>query len=225
MTRKPVFITLEGIEGSGKTTQTSRLVAFMEEMGYECVVTREPGGTLIGKKIRAILLDPENAGLDPLAELLLYAADRAQHIRKVIKPALAEGKAVICDRFADATTVYQGFARGLDLDLIMRIHRIVLNELAPDLTLLFDVTAQTGLARARGAIANGDRDHDESRFENEALAFHERVRNGYLKLARKEPDRFHIIDAGRNADEVTQQMLHIVSQFVKTISRFSTVLK
>ncbi len=209
-----MFITLEGIEGSGKTTQVRHLVDFMQKMGYECLVTREPGGTKVGQKIRTILLDPENTDIDPLTELLLYAADRAQHIRQIIAPALSQGKTVICDRFWDATTVYQGYARGLKLKTIHRLHRIVLDDLMPDLTLLFDLPVSTGLSRALRAVDCGDRDGSETRFEREALVFHERVRNGYLTLAQMAPDRFRIIDAAMNETEVRAQMFHAVNQHI-----------
>lgn len=210
-----MFITLEGIEGSGKTTQVPHLVAFMKEMGYDCLVTREPGGTKIGQKIRAILLDPDNADMDPLTELLLYTADRAQHIRQIISPALSQGKTVICDRFWDATTVYQGYARGLDLGIIHQLHRLVLEEERPDLTLLFDLPVAAGLSRALRAIDNGDRQDSESRFEKETLAFHERVRNGYLTLARLEPDRFRIIDAGMDEMNVRNQLLLLMNDMIR----------
>lgn len=206
-----MFITLEGIEGSGKTTQIQHLVAFVNEMGYECLVTREPGGTEIGRQIRAVLLDPMNKGMSPLAELLLYAADRAQHLYNKVLPALSEGKTVICDRFFDATTVYQGFARGLDMELIAQLHQIVLQGTRPDLTLLFDLPAEMGLARARGAIENGSRTFGESRFEQEAVSFHEKVRKGYLTLAEKEPNRFRIIDASRNEADVARQIIRVLT--------------
>ena len=131
-----MFITLEGIEGSGKTTQAKYMVRFLESKGHDCVMTREPGGTRIGKKIRAILLDPESTDMDPLTELLLYIADRAQHIRELVYPSLSAGKTVICDRFYDATLVYQGFARGLDIGLINQLHQLMFEDLRPDITIL-----------------------------------------------------------------------------------------
>lgn len=206
-----MFITLEGIEGAGKTTQIGPMVRFLEGRGHTCVVTREPGGTRIGRKIRAILLDPDSSDLRPLTELLLYAADRAQHVERLVKPALAEGKTVICDRHFDATTVYQGYARGLDLDLVFQVHRLVLGKLLPDRTLLFDLPARMGLSRAWQAIENGDRTDVETRFEKERLAFHERVRSGYLTLARQAPERFRIIDARQSAGRVTQAVVGALS--------------
>ena len=173
---KNMFITLEGIEGSGKTTQMRHITEYLGSIGIDCITTREPGDTRIGKKIRSILLDPENKGLDSLSELFLYAADRSQHIRERIRPALKEGKTVVCDRFFDATTVYQGFARGIDLDVIDNIHRLVLEDLKPDLTILFDLSPEEGLRRAWKQVHNGARTVAETRFENEALSFHNKVR-------------------------------------------------
>lgn len=206
-----MLITLEGIEGSGKTTQVGHLVDFLKGLGYVCLVTREPGGTAVGQKIRGILLDPANSRLDPLAELLLYAADRAQHIREKLIPALSTGAIVICDRFFDATTVYQGYARGLDREIIHQLHEIVLGDLVPDLTVLFDLSPEVGLRRAGKALEQGDRVASESRFENETLTFHRRVRNGYLDLARSNADRFRIIDAGLDELAVKEQIIKTVS--------------
>ncbi|MBW2435091.1 MAG: dTMP kinase [Deltaproteobacteria bacterium] len=208
-----MFITLEGIEGSGKTTQIDRLAEFFKERGMACVTTRQPGGTVIGENIRSILLNPQNQALEPMAELLLYLADRAQHINEIIKPALAEGKVVLCDRYFDATVVYQGFARGLRVELLLELHRILFENLKPDVTLLLDLSPQQGLERAWQQLSNGQRAGHESRFENESLAFHEKVRAGYLELAKLEPQRFRIIDAGRGAD-------HVFAQISKTLAPF-----
>lgn len=202
-----MFITLEGIEGSGKTTQIRQIRDCIEKSGLECVVTREPGATAIGEKVRAVLLDPKHRGMDPLAELFLYEADRAQHVNTVIRPALSDGKAVICDRFFDATVVYQGYARGLDLELIDHLHASILGDLRPDVTFLLDLAPEVGLARAWNQIDNGTRTESESRFEEEHLSFHRKVREGYLTCARKEPDRFVVIDAARDADDVSQDIL------------------
>jgi dTMP kinase len=193
-----MFITLEGIEGSGKSTQLDNIHSYLKKRGQEVVVTREPGGTLIGKSLRAILLNPANRLIDPLTELLLYEADRAEHVRKIILPALAEGCTVLCDRFYDATVVYQGYARGQDRELIRQIHRIVLGTLTPDLTVLLDVSPEIGLARAWAQIETGGRAGEESRFEEEALAFHHKIRAGYLDIARLEPDRFCVVDASKD---------------------------
>jgi dTMP kinase len=201
-----MFITLEGIEGSGKTTALTRLVAHLEEDGHVCRVTREPGGTPFGRRLRSILLDPESGAIDPKAELLLYCADRLQHVRSVIQPALEAGATVVCDRYLDATLAYQGGARGLGMDLIRTLHGLVLPPLMPDLTFLFDLDPRIGLQRAWAALRGGERRRGESRFEAEALAFHERVRASYLALARAEPERFVILDAARPPEEVADQM-------------------
>lgn len=201
-----MFITLEGIEGSGKTTALTGLVAFLEKRGHVCQVTREPGGTPFGRRLRGILLDPDIGHLDPRAELLLYCADRVQHVHAVVQPALAADRIVVCDRFLDATLAYQGGARGLGMDLIRAVHRLMLPPLMPNLTFLFDLDPRIGLARARAALAGGQRQRGESRFEDEALAFHEAVRRNYLALARMEPDRFVVVDAAASPREVLHQM-------------------
>jgi dTMP kinase len=210
-----MFITLEGIEGSGKTTQIDRLVEFLEDKGIGCVSTRQPGGTLIGENIRSILLDPANSALAPLTELLLYMADRAQHIHELIRPALMNGKTVVCDRYFDATLVYQGFARGLSIELIGQLHQLLFDDLKPDVTFLLDLSPQVGLERAWQQLNNGQRSGDESRFEAEALAFHEKVRAGYLELARLEPDRFRIVDAAQSQDKVFAALREIVLSILK----------
>jgi dTMP kinase len=197
-----MFITLEGIEGSGKTTQMQQLSTLFENRGNSCVLTREPGGTTLGEKIRAILLDPASAELVPTAELLLYMADRAQHINSLIKPSLAEGKVVLCDRYFDATVVYQGFARGLDTGVICDLHRLIFNDLKPDITFLLDLAPQVGLARAWRQLDNGTRSGTESRFEEETLSFHEKVRAGYLELARRQPERIKVVDASHDEKQV-----------------------
>jgi dTMP kinase len=210
-----MFITLEGIEGAGKTSQLDGIVSFFNGRGIECVTTREPGGTEIGAQIRQILLNPENQDLDANAELLLYVADRVQHIKSVIEPQLKEGRAVLCDRFWDATMVYQGYARGLDKNLIRDLHRLVCGDLKPCLTLLFDLDPGVGLARAWREIDKGGRTDRESRFEKEELAFHEKVRQGYLDLAHKEPERIKIIHAGEEPQRVTAEIEVILAAFLR----------
>ena len=207
-----MFITLEGIEGSGKTSQINSLTAYFDGRGTSTLVTREPGGTAIGEKIRSILLDPEHKDLSPSAELLLYMADRAQHIDAAIKPALQDGQTVICDRYADATVVYQGYARGLNPDLMHKLHRLLFEDLKPDLTFLLDVDPQIGLARAWQQLDSGARSSSEGRFEEEEIAFHERVRAGYLELARIENKRFRIIDAAQDEDRVWNDIRDILDQ-------------
>jgi dTMP kinase len=209
-----MFITLEGIEGAGKSSQLDNIAAFFKKRGYACFATREPGGTAVGAQIRGILLDPANSDLDPRAELLLYVADRIQHIKTVIEPHLGERRVVLCDRFFDATLVYQGYARGLDKGLIRDLHRLVCDDLAPDLTLLFDLDPRVGLDRAWRQIDSGGRTDLESRFELEKLAFHEKVRSGYLELARREPRRFRIIDASREQDAVARAVEKVLSGYL-----------
>jgi dTMP kinase len=213
-----MFITLEGIEGSGKTTIMPHLVAALEDRGAICTVTREPGGTAFGRRVRAILLDPVQSDLDPFAELLLYVADRVQHAREVIRPALERGEVVLCDRYMDATTVYQGVARKLGRDLIAELHTLVLGELKPDATLLFDLAAEIGLERAWRDFDSGERSRRESRFEQENLAFHKAVRDGYLKLARLEPQRIHIIDASADPQTVAQQAQAVLERMMRSRS-------
>jgi len=202
-----MLITLEGIEGSGKTTQINYIAAYLKDLGHECVVTKEPGGTEIGGKIRSILLDPENKCIDPLTELLLYAADRVQHIKELIAPALEAGKVVICDRFCDSTTVYQGFTRGVDLGLIHQLNKLVLEGVEPDITFILDLPPEIGLERAWNQINNGSRSVMETRFEKEKLSFHNNVRKGYLELAKSESDRFVVIDASVEAGFVRKAII------------------
>ena len=207
-----MFISSEGIEGSGKTTQIGHITEFLQQKTIRYVITREPGGTRIGKKIRSILLDPESRSMEPLTELLLYMADRVQHVTETIRPALASGKTVLCDRFYDATVVYQGFARGIDLDLIHTLHKMLLDGIQPDLTLLLDLSPEKGLSRAWRQIENGSRTDIESRFERETIRFHEKVRAGYLELARREPERFRIINAVQDEKNVQREILKELSR-------------
>ncbi len=187
-----LFITFEGIEGCGKTTQINLLAAFLKKKECPFLLTREPGGTKIGEKIRQILLSSDHAGMEPMTEFFLYVADRIQHYRQVIAPALHAGKTVLCDRFADATTVYQGFGRGLDLAWIQEVHARALENIKPDLTFLLDLPVEVGLKRAWKRLEQDKTAED--RFEKEALDFHQRIRDGYLTLARNEPGRIIVLD-------------------------------
>lgn len=207
-----LFITLEGIEGSGKSTQIRHLYEHLVGKGLPVLLTREPGGCPIADAIRAILLDPSNQAMTARTELLLYAAARAQHVEQVIRPALAAGTTVLCDRFIDATSAYQGGGRGLDADLIAQLNSVATDGLRPDLTLLLDFAAEQGLERARHRNQHGNL-LDEGRFELEALDFHRCVRQGYLELAARE-ERFQVINASGTADEVAARITATVDQFL-----------
>jgi dTMP kinase len=183
-----IFITLEGPEGAGKSTQLKLISKQLEAVNYKHVVTRDPGGTALGRQIRRIVLSPENE-IEKLAELLLYQADRAQNVAEVIKPALKEGLLVFCDRYTDSTLAYQGFGRGMSLELIEKLNEISTGGLKPELTLLFDIESEEGLAR----LHPGSQD----RLEREALEFHKSVREGYKQLAQRDPQRWQIIDASK----------------------------
>lgn len=208
-----LFITFEGGEGSGKSTQLRLLATYLRTRGEEVVETRDPGGTAIGKEIRTLLLSRESGAMSAVAELLLYEASRAQLVREVIKPALARGAVVACDRFTDSTVAYQGFGRGLDLDLIRRLNRLAADGLTPDLTILLDLDPGLGLGRS-GRSGRSDA-VSRDRIEAEPLAFHERVRTGYLEAARREPDRFRVIDASLTAPEIAR----IVREAVERVRR------
>ena len=195
-----MFITFEGIEGSGKTTQLRRLAARLPE----AVITKEPGGTPLADEIRGILLDARSR-LDPLAELFLFAASRRQNVVEVIRPALDDGRVVLCDRFTDATLAYQGFGRLLDLDRLRMLNDWATSSLQPDLTVLFDLPEDVGLHRARSR--NVEATKNEGRFEAEDLRFHRRVREGYLALAAAEPGRYVVVDANGPENDVFERMI------------------
>lgn len=188
------------MDGCGKTTQFRILANWLRENGTEPVETVEPGGTAIGRQIRKILLDPANAEIQPRTELLLYFASRAQNVDQVIRPALDAGRVVLCDRFTDSTIVYQGAGRGIDTNVVLDLDRIACRGLKPDLTVLIDIDVEAGLARAR---RRNDRvGSSESRLDEESAAFHGRVREGYLALAKQEPERFAVIDGRGSVGEV-----------------------
>jgi dTMP kinase len=208
-----LFITFEGIEGCGKSTQAKRLVNRLRELAVPLVFTLEPGGTTVGQKIRRILLDSRNQHLSPLAELLLYAADRAQHVEEVIKPALEQEKWVLCDRFFDATTVYQGYARGLDMKLIVTLNEKASPGIRPDITFLIDCAVEVGLERAlkRNKIQFQE---GQDRFEREKKDFHEAVRKGYLHMAMEDPERFVVVDGTLKEDELEELIFRHVEPFI-----------
>lgn len=205
-----IFITFEGIEGCGKTTQIGLLNDYLKTKGYKTLLTREPGGTIIGDKIRAILLSQDSKGMAPITELLLYAAARNQHLAQVIRPALKKNMVVICDRYADATEAYQGAARNLDSKIVQDVHKIATNGQMPVLTILFDCPVEIGLSRARTRNDKDEKLKNEDRFEQEKLDFHRRVRDGYLTIAKREPERVKVIDATKNIDEIQKDIQKII---------------
>jgi len=208
------FITLEGPEGSGKSTQAKMIIHQLAELGIEAICTREPGGTALGEEIRNIL-QHNQAGEAPCerAELLLFEASRNQLVEKVIRPALEKGTWVICDRFIDSTTAYQGFARGLPIEEVRAINRFTINDVLPDLTLLLDLTVETGFKRiAQRFLELGE---TADRFEQEERSFHEDVRQGYLKLAEPEPERFCVVDASQEPNVVSVEIWRAIERLLK----------
>jgi len=200
--KQGLFVSFEGIEGCGKTTQIDRLSDRLTNEGVGFMVTREPGGTAVGEGIRRILLDSQTIHLTPEAELLLFYASRSQNIEEKIRPALERGDIVICDRFFDASLAYQGYGRRLSLELIHRLTDLVCRENRPEVTILLDIDPRTGLERARRR--NAGQSQDEGRFEGEDLAFYERVRNGYLDLAVRSPDRIQVVSGEGSIEEVAE---------------------
>jgi len=201
------FVTFEGIDGSGKTTQLRSLGQELRDQGKDVIETVEPGGTAIGRQIRTILLDPANSQMEARTELLLYFASRAQNVDEIVRPALEAGRIVLCDRFTDSTLVYQGCGRGLDTDVVRELDRIACRGLRPDLTFLIDIDVATSIARAKRRNARlGDH---ESRIDEESVAFHERVRHGYLALARSEPDRIVVVDGRGSISDVAAQIWEV----------------
>ena len=200
-----MFITLEGPEGSGKTTAVEAAVKALEAKGYEIVRTREPGGTPIAEQIRNVILDKANTNMDPRTEALLYAASRRQHLVEKVWPALKEGKIVICDRYLDSSLAYQGGARGLGVENILNVNLFATENTFPDLTLLFDITPEEGLKRIS---ANANR--EVNRLDLEKLEFHHKVRDTFLELAKRYPERFVIIDASKSKEEVAKATLDAI---------------
>lgn len=204
---KGIFISFEGIEGAGKSTQVKLLYGYLRNKGADVILTEEPGGTQIGVKIRTVLLSVEHKEMSHLTELLLYNASRAQHIQEVIMPALNRGALVITDRFADSTFAYQGYGRGLDLHLIDSLDLMATGRLRPDITLLLDLDVKTGLQRNRGM-------NKTDRLELEDISFHERVRNGYHMLAAREPERIKLINALDSIEDINTGIVSIITDFI-----------
>ncbi len=204
---KGIFISFEGIEGTGKTIQSRLLYEYLIKKGNKVILTEEPGGTKVGLKIRELLLSVEHKGMIPIAELLLYNASRAQHVKEVILPAINRGVVVITDRFTDSTVAYQGYGRGIDLNLIDSIEKVVTDGLRTDITILLDVDVEVGLKRNRGI-------NKTDRLELEDVEFHRRVRGGYLEIASKKPERIKLIDASKGIGEIHSKIVSIVMDFI-----------
>jgi dTMP kinase len=195
-----LLVTFEGIEGSGKSTQIELTRAYVEEQGYTCLVTKEPGGSPLGEEIRGFLLDRGDLRIDPLTELFLIEADRAEHVAEVIRPALDEGRIILCDRYTDATIAYQGYARGLDITVIHQMNHWATGGLTPQCTIVLDCAIEVGMARAKG----------EDRFEREGKRFHEQVREGYLRIARQEPQRVTVVSGEGEQSAIQEEIRRII---------------
>ena len=206
MKKTGLFITFEGIEGCGKTTQMNLLADYLKKEGVSVLKTREPGGTEIGEKIREILLNPDNKKMLKETEMLLYGASRTQHVEEIIKPALKSGKIVLCDRYSDSTLAYQGFGRDMGISFIKRACPLSLGTIQPDLTILLDLDVKTGLSRIKNRI------HGNDRIEKEKIAFHNKVRKGYLQLAKASRGRIKIVRADKEIDEVLEEIKNIVAK-------------
>jgi len=219
MSRRGKFITFEGLDGTGKSTQMRKLAAALREAGHKVVETREPGGTATGEKIRKVLLDSGTAGLAPLAEMALMFASRAQHIAEVIEPALAAGSIVLCDRFTDSTEAYQGSGRKLGGEPVRELHRVLCGNLQPELTILLDSNAFASVSRARRRnkrnSKSGGRSHDENRFEQETRAFFARVRDGFVAIAKREPGRVVTVDARGTPGQTHEKIREVVQRKLK----------
>jgi len=207
--RRPLFITLEGGDGSGKTTMLGRLAAYMQGRSIPYMITREPGGIEIAEKIRSIILDPQHTFMDARTEALLYAAARRQHLVEKVEPALSEGLTVLCDRFVDSSLVYQGYARGLGMEEVWSINRFAVEGRMPDLTLLFDIDPEIGMSRI---AANAER--EKNRLDMESMAFHGKVREGYMLIAGNNKERVRIVDASKTPDQVEREMIKYVEDAI-----------
>jgi len=208
------FITFEGLDGCGKTTQLEKLAAVLRSEGIDVLTTREPGGTEIGERIRAVLLDSHTDGLDPMAEMALMFASRAQQLTQVIEPALAAGKWVLCDRFTDSTEAYQGGGRQLGSDAVLRLHEVLCRGIWPDLTILMDSEVEHSVKRARrrNQAAAGNSQSNENRFEQESTAFFTRVQEAFRAIARREPQRVAMLDARRRPEVVHPEIVSLVCE-------------
>ena len=213
--KRGIFITIEGIEGCGKSTQAKMLRRYLGKKGFDVILTREPGGTEIGNQIRSILLDRKNKKIVPVAELLLYAASRAQHVNEVIFPGISGGKIVVCDRFSDATTAYQGYGRGLDRKTIFLLDKISTARLVPDLTIVLDLPEEIGLERAKKRNREMGISGGEGRIEEEGLTFHRKIRKGYLKIASNNQKRVKVINALNGINQINAEICKEADKLIK----------
>ena len=205
MNRKPLFITIEGGEGGGKTTMIGRLASYLQNNSIPYLITREPGGIEIAEKIRSVILDPEHKAMDARTEALLYAAARRQHLAEKVEPALAEGLTVLCDRFVDSSLVYQGLGRGIGIEEVWKINQFAINGRMPDLTIVLDIDPEVGISRI---MANDKR--EVNRLDMESLEFHKKVREGYRIVAERDPGRIKVIDASRPPAQVEKDMIRVL---------------
>ena len=231
MSRRGKFITFEGLDGTGKSTQLRKLAAALRAAGYKVVETREPGGTASGEKIRRVLLDSATQGLSPLAEMALMFASRAQHIAEVIQPALEHGQIVLCDRFTDSTEAYQGYGRKLGSADVLKLHHVLCGDLQPDLTLLLDSDPAMSVGRAKrrnqrasdrannGSNKGGGKHADENRFEQQTRTFFTRVRDGYLAIAAREPQRVVAVDASGTPVQTHRRIMEVMQRNLKLATR------
>ena len=219
MSRRGKFITFEGLDGSGKSTQMRKLAAALRAAGHKVIETREPGGTATGEKIRKVLLDSGTAGLAPQAEMALMFASRAQHIAEVIEPGITAGNIVLCDRFTDSTEAYQGGGRRLGSKAVLELHRVLCGDLQPELTILLDSNPHASVSRARRRnqrdSKSTSRGHDENRFEQETRAFFARVREGFAAIARREPGRVVVVDARGTPAQTHARIRELVQKKLK----------
>lgn len=205
-----LFVTFEGGEGSGKSTAIKSLVDKLKSEGYDILLTREPGGTPISEQIREVILNKKNTEMDPVTEALLYAASRRQHVEEKVRPALKEGKVVLCDRFLDSSLAYQGGARGLGIDKVLEINKYAIDGLWPDVTIFFDLKPEIGLARI-----NANSGREVNRLDVEKMEFHQKVRDSFLELAKRYPERYVIIDASKTPSEVMEEAYEAIKAKIK----------
>jgi dTMP kinase len=205
-----MFVTFEGIEGTGKSTQIKKVREYLESKGRDVFLTLEPGGSRVGRELRKMLLHVDNRDITPITELFLYLADRAQHVAQVIRPELDAGKVVLCDRFADSTIVYQGYGRGLDTKTLRELNEVAVDGLWPDLTIVLDIDPEIGLKRAMLRNIEDGKAKEEGRFEAEHISFHNKIREGYLTWAAFNKDRMRVVNADNTPDQVFERIKEIL---------------